>query len=321
VTDDGGKTGSDSVAVSVSADPTNRPPSASCSASPVEGEAPLTVAFTGSGSDPDGTITSYLWSFGDGASSTEQSPGHTYSLVGTYTATLTVSDDGGATGQDLVVITVNQGPFIEITSPVGGEVWYVGTTPRITWRTNLEDCAIRYTASGWGETTITYSVDSADPGWLDYPWQVPDTPSTECRVSMSGYFGEAPTESGVFEITAVTDTDSDGMDDGWETAHFGDLSHDGTADTDGDGLTDYQEFMAATDPAAAGAETDGGLGLACMTGQEGPGSATGAVLAWAACLAFLDRRRALRRARGAGAARPSSSKPVPNSSRGGGRSG
>jgi Tol biopolymer transport system component len=48
------------------------------------------------------------------------------------------------------------------------------------------------------------------------------------------------------------DTDGDGLDDVWEVAYFGDLSHDGTADTDHDGLTDSNEFQAGTDPTNSG---------------------------------------------------------------------
>jgi hypothetical protein len=44
------------------------------------------------------------------------------------------------------------------------------------------------------------------------------------------------------------DIDHDGLDDRWELATFGDLSHDGTGDTDGDGLTDLLEFTAGTNP-------------------------------------------------------------------------
>jgi Bacterial TSP3 repeat len=47
------------------------------------------------------------------------------------------------------------------------------------------------------------------------------------------------------------DSEPDGMDDDWEVAFFGNLSHDGTADTDGDGATDLQEFLAGTDPTNA----------------------------------------------------------------------
>ena len=75
---------------------TNQSPNASFSASPTSGQAPLAVSFDASGSsDTDGTIASYAWSFGDGASATGSSANHTYSSEGTYTAQLTVRDDDG----------------------------------------------------------------------------------------------------------------------------------------------------------------------------------------------------------------------------------
>lgn len=58
------------------------------------------VAFDGTGSyDLDGTVVSYLWSFGDGTTSTASAPSYTYAVDGTYTATLTVTDNDGNTGQ------------------------------------------------------------------------------------------------------------------------------------------------------------------------------------------------------------------------------
>ena len=50
----------------------------------------------------------------------------------------------------------------------------------------------------------------------------------------------------------VGDSDSDGMDDDWEVAHFGDLSRDGAGDQDDDGQTDLQEFFAGTNPTNSG---------------------------------------------------------------------
>ena len=71
----------------------------------------------------------------------------------------------------------------------------------------------------------------------------------------------------------VGDSDHDGMDDDWEMTYFGNLSHDGTADTDGDGLTDYQEFLAGTNP------IDNNSLLRCLTVAT---SAGGATIYWSA---------------------------------------
>nr|WP_245788319.1 PKD domain-containing protein [Amycolatopsis marina] len=56
-------------------------------------------SFDASGSrDPDGTIESYAWDFGDGGTGTGVAPGHTYAEAGEYTVTLTVTDNDGNTG-------------------------------------------------------------------------------------------------------------------------------------------------------------------------------------------------------------------------------
>jgi hypothetical protein len=47
---------------------------------------------------------------------------------------------------------------------------------------------------------------------------------------------------------ALTDTDSDGMDDDWEVTHFGNLSQIGTADLDADGITNVEEYLHGFDP-------------------------------------------------------------------------
>ncbi len=65
---------------------------------PYSGDEGSPVAFDGSGSyDPDGSIVAYSWDFGDGNTAAVQNPNHTYGENGSYTVTLTVVDDSGAT--------------------------------------------------------------------------------------------------------------------------------------------------------------------------------------------------------------------------------
>ncbi len=68
-------------------------PVAQFTADITEGSVPLTVQFSDTSS---GVITSWLWDFGDGSSSTDQNPQHVYSKVDTYTVALTVTGPGGS---------------------------------------------------------------------------------------------------------------------------------------------------------------------------------------------------------------------------------
>jgi PKD repeat protein len=109
----------------------NQPPVAVATANPTAGAAPLTVAFDGTGSsDPDGGPLSYAWDLdGDGAydDSTATKPSYTYSTVGSYTASLRVTDNLGASDTDSVTISVgNTAPTAVITAPPAGTTWKVG---------------------------------------------------------------------------------------------------------------------------------------------------------------------------------------------------
>ena len=97
-------------------------PTAQAFADPSSGPAPLVVQFSATGLDPQGGELLYEWDFGDDSGSFDQSPRHTYSEPGTYTATVTVTDPQGKTGTDTVEIVVedgNQAPVVRATSVPG----------------------------------------------------------------------------------------------------------------------------------------------------------------------------------------------------------
>ena len=100
----------------------NLPPTASISATPLSGKPPLTVNFTGSGKDVDGTVASYTWNFGDGSTSNQQNPSHTYETPGSYTVSLKVTDDKGAIGSANVTINVLKSDTTPPAVPTGVKI-------------------------------------------------------------------------------------------------------------------------------------------------------------------------------------------------------
>lgn len=104
VTDDDGATNSTSQNITVTA--INFPPTTNFTYSPGSPTTDDTIQFTDSSTDPDGTIVSWSWDFGDGGTSTLQNPTHQYSSTGAYTVTLTVTDDNGMTDNYSKSVTV-----------------------------------------------------------------------------------------------------------------------------------------------------------------------------------------------------------------------
>ncbi|MDM9632121.1 ThuA domain-containing protein, partial [Robiginitalea aurantiaca] len=94
----------------------NLPPAAIASATPLNGDVPLDVSFTGSNSTDDSGIDTYAWDFGDGNGASVANPSHTYTTAGIFTATLTVTDQEGLENQTTIEITVEESVETEITS-------------------------------------------------------------------------------------------------------------------------------------------------------------------------------------------------------------
>ncbi|MEZ5096941.1 MAG: PKD domain-containing protein [Nocardioides sp.] len=87
--------------------PPNQPPQAALSV----GCTLLVCTADASGSvDPDGSVVGYAWDFGDQATGSGASVAHTYATAGTYSVTVTVTDDDGASDSATLSVAVTDQP-------------------------------------------------------------------------------------------------------------------------------------------------------------------------------------------------------------------
>jgi len=93
----------------------NAVPKADFSFNPIHPTTRDAIQFFDRSTDADGRIIEWLWAFGDGSTLAEQNPTHKFSTKGSYTVTLTVEDDEGATHSESKVIEVVEPP-IQYTS-------------------------------------------------------------------------------------------------------------------------------------------------------------------------------------------------------------
>ncbi len=175
ITDDQGGTATDSVQVTGTA--ANIPPVAQFTHSCTD----LSCIFDGSASnDPDGTISSYAWNFGDGKTATVPSPSHDYTTPGQFTVSLTVTDNRGATNTATAQVTVTAADILP--------------TAQFSFSCVALTCTFDATASNDPDGTI-----------VDYAWDYGD-----------GFLdnGSAPTHTfqfaGVYAVTLVVTDDRGG---------------------------------------------------------------------------------------------------------------
>ena len=122
VTDNGGATGLAATVV-ISVAPPNQAPVANAGPDQA-GDEGSSIAFDGSGSsDPDGAIVAYAWDFGDGGSATGVAAAHVYADNGSYTVTLAVTVNQGATATNTATVTIaNVAPIADAGGPYSGNV-------------------------------------------------------------------------------------------------------------------------------------------------------------------------------------------------------
>jgi PKD repeat protein len=107
VTDDDGATATDQATVTVTTGGGGNAPPVAQANGPYTATAGSAVTLSSAGSsDAGGSIVSYSWNLGNGQTATGAAPSVTYATAGTYTITLTVTDNGGLTATDQATITV-----------------------------------------------------------------------------------------------------------------------------------------------------------------------------------------------------------------------
>jgi glucose/arabinose dehydrogenase/PKD repeat protein len=134
----------------------NRAPTATLTASPRSGPAPLTVRFDASGSsDPDGQTLSFEWDFGDGIMAPNGSvQTHTYQNAGRFTARVTVRDGaGGSSSASATIDAGNTPPVPTINSPTSSAKFSVGQTITLNGSaTDAEDGSLPASGLSWAVT-------------------------------------------------------------------------------------------------------------------------------------------------------------------------
>ncbi len=209
VTDDDGATDSSSQDVSVSSG--NSAPTASFTSSCTD----LTCDFDGSGSsDSDGSIASYEWDFGDGTTATGQTVSHTYDSGGTFTVTLTVTDDDGATDSSSQDVSVS-------SSTVGfhvGDLDGASSSQGSTWTATVTVTAHDGSHNAEEGSTVSFSFSGRDVSGTDSC-----TTGTDgtCSITVSNI--RKRTGDVTFEVTDLSDADG---------------NYDATANHDPDGDSD-----------------------------------------------------------------------------------
>jgi len=162
---------------------------------PASGTAPLTVQFTDTST---GDPTTWSWSFGDGATSTERHPIHTYTAPGTYTVSLTVTSAGGSN-------TMTKMRHVTVTSAVQISLGDVGAAKGQTTRALL---TIRNaSAIGAGSLDLTYdpAVVTVDAVHFASPWEgASNINNTNGKARLAYFSSSGYGQSGDVPVCTVT---------------------------------------------------------------------------------------------------------------------
>jgi PKD repeat protein len=183
------------VAASPTPTPSNNPPQANAGTNK-NSKVGQPVSFNGTSStDSDGTIVSYVWDFGDGSNSSGSVVSHVYSSPGTYTVSLTATDNSGATDTDTAVAIITE----DSTTP----------TPPATTNKPPKAVAGNDVKVKVGESVHFDASGSTDPDGTitKYSWDFGDDRDSDEKEPLHSY-----ATPGVYKVTLVV-TDNNGETD------------------------------------------------------------------------------------------------------------
>ena len=231
VTGQGGSDSEEKPGYIVVSEPGNSSLNAVFTATPTSGAAPLTVNFT---DQSTGSLTSWLWDFGDGTNATIQNPVHTYTAEGIYTVTLTAGNGSGTdtetkTGYINVKRVSSKLVAAFVASPTSGNaplnVTFTDTSTGspTSWKWRFGDGTYStvenpvHTYSGAGKYTVTLTVKNKMKRSTAIEYRYINVTSLEAPISA---FSASPT-SGITPLKVQFTDNSTGSPTSWKW-NFGD---------------------------------------------------------------------------------------------------
>lgn len=184
-------------------------------ASPTVGCLPANVAFTDNSSSPSGAaITQWAWSFGDGGSSTQPNPSHTYTQVNTFDVNLRVTDANGC------VRSLNKVDYVDVVAPP-----QAGFTA-----TNRLSCSVPH--------AVTFNNTTVTGGNYSYLWEFGDGTTSTVFSPVHTY-----QTSGIYTVRLTVTDNATGCTDVFTRNNYVDLTPKlsfAVSDTTGCGPTTFQ---------------------------------------------------------------------------------